>query len=126
MMKRNTIQRTLVLEAVRTLGCHATADEVYAEIAATHPSVSRGTVYRNLNQLAESGDIRKVAVPDGADRFDHQCQDHYHIKCLKCGRVFDVDIDYIPNLEGAIKDSHGFTFAGHDIMFRGVCPQCKQ
>lgn len=126
MMKRNTIQRSLILEAVRTLKCHATADEVYAEIAVSHPHISKGTVYRNLHQLAENGDVRKVEVPGGADRFDHQCYDHYHVKCLKCGRVFDVDIAYIPNLEDAIKDSQGFTFTGHDVMFRGICPKCKQ
>ena len=32
MARRNTIQRSLVLEAVNKLHCHATADEVYEEI----------------------------------------------------------------------------------------------
>ena len=65
-MKRNTIQRALVLEAVNSLKCHATADEIYDFIAAEHPSISKGTVYRNLNQLSEIGMIRRVEVPDSA------------------------------------------------------------
>ncbi|MDD6887427.1 MAG: transcriptional repressor, partial [bacterium] len=44
-MKRNTIQRALVLEAVQRLHCHPTADEVYAVVAAEHPNISRATVY---------------------------------------------------------------------------------
>ena len=60
MSKRNTIQRTLVLEAVNALRCHATADEIYAYISKEHPTISRGTVYRNLNRLAEIRYIRKL------------------------------------------------------------------
>lgn len=125
MMKRNTIQRSLVLQAVKELKCHNTADEVYAAIIAEHPTVSRATVYRNLNQLSESGEIRKIEVPGGADRFDHRPHDHYHARCLGCGHIFDVDMEYMKDLEKAIRDCHGFAFSGHDIMFKGICPTCK-
>ena len=57
MARRNTIQRALVLEAVKTLHCHATADEVYEEIIKEHPTISKATVYRNLNLLSEMGEI---------------------------------------------------------------------
>lgn len=126
MIKRNTIQRALVLEAVNELKCHATADQIYNAIVNEHPHISRGTVYRNLNQLSESGEIRKLEIPDGADRFDHRCHDHYHARCLKCGQVFDVEMEYIKDLEKKIKDTHGFEFSGHDIMFKGICPECKK
>lgn len=125
-MKRNTIQSSLVLETVRKLQCHATADEVYSEIIKTYPTISRGTVYRNLQRLCETGEIRKREIPDGADRFDHLCDDHYHIRCVKCGRVFDVDMGYISNLEQSVRDAHGFSFTGHDIVFKGICPECKR
>ena len=124
--KRNTIQRSLVLEAVNKLKCHATADEIYQEVTREHPNISKGTVYRNLNQLSDSGEIRKIETPGGADRFDHRCHDHYHVKCLRCGRVFDVDMEYITGLEGKIRDAHGFEFSGHDLMFRGICPECQK
>lgn len=125
MIKRHTIQRSLVFEAVNKLQCHATADEVYELIAKEHPNVSRATVYRNLNSLSGTGDIRKIEMPGGADRFDHICHDHCHVKCEKCGRVFDVDMEYITGLEKNIKDDRGFSFTGYDILFRGICPDCK-
>lgn len=126
MMKRNTIQRSLVFEAVNKLQCHATADQIYEAIVTEHPNVSRATVYRNLKLLSETGYIRKIEIPGGADCFDHRCHDHCHVKCEKCGRVFDVDIEYITGLEKNIKDDHGFTFTGYDILFRGVCPDCQE
>ena len=125
MLKRHTIQNSLVLEAVNKLKCHATADEIYDEIVKEHPTISRGTVYRNLQRLCETGEIRKTEIPDGADRYDHRCDNHYHVKCVRCGRVFDVDMEYMADLEKSIKDTHGFVFTDHDIVFKGICPDCK-
>ena len=126
MMRRHTIQRWLVLKAVNKLQCHATADEIYEEIVAEHPNVSRATVYRNLKLLSETGDIRKIEIPGGADCFDHLCHDHCHVKCEKCGRVFDVDMEYIIGLEKNIRNDRGFSFTGYDILFRGICPNCQE
>jgi Fur family ferric uptake transcriptional regulator/Fur family peroxide stress response transcriptional regulator len=116
----------MILEAVRKLRCHPTADEVYAEVSRRHPTISRGTVYRNLNKLAESGDIRNREIPSCANHYDHRCDDHYHARCLRCGKVFDVDMDYIPDLGKKIKDAHGFEFSGYDLVFKGVCAECKK
>ena len=126
MIKRNTIQRALVLEAVNKLKCHATADEIYNLVVSEYPNISKVTVYRNLNQLADSGEIRKLEVPGGADRFDHPPHNHYHARCLECGDVFDVDMDYISDLEKKIRDTHGFVFQGHDLMFKGICSECRK
>lgn len=125
MNRRGTIQRSLVLKAVREMRCHATADEVYDKIVKENPNISRGTVYRNLNLLSDAGEIHKLGMPSGADRYDHICHEHYHAKCVKCGRVFDVEMAFMENLEKNIKDTHGFKFVGHDIIFNGICPGCN-
>lgn len=125
MTRHNTIQRSLVLDAVNRLKSHATADEVYAEVAATHPNISKATVYRNLNLLSEMGMIRKLEIPGGADRFDHICKEHCHVKCEKCGRVFDIEIPYIDGLDNLVENRNGFELTGYDILFRGICPGCR-
>jgi len=124
MNKRNTIQRSLVLEAVKELKCHATSDEVYDAIKKKYPNISRGTVYRNLNLLSGIGEIRKIEMSSGADRFDHISREHYHARCLKCGSVFDLEMEFIADLEKNIKDTHGFEITGHDIIFKGTCTSC--
>ena len=126
MIKRHTIQCDLVLDTVNKLKDHATADEIYEEIVKTHPNISKATVYSNLQRLSMMGEIRKWEIPGGADRYDHLSYDHYHIKCQKCGKIYDVDMDYIPDLVKLIKDQHGFDFTGHMIMFEGICPECKK
>ncbi len=126
MNKRHTIQCDLVLETVRKLQCHSTADEIYQEIAKSHPTIGRGTVYRNLQRLCESGEIRKRESLNGADRFDHLCHNHYHVQCMKCGHVFDVDMPYMSDLEQSIQNTRGFVFTGHDVIFKGICPECLE
>ena len=126
MSERNTIQRSLVLAAVNRLHCHATADEIYDAIVKEHPSISRGTVYRNLNRLVETGQIRRVEIPGEADRYDHICKEHYHVQCVVCRRIFDVEMERMPAPETHIKDAHGFSFVGHDLIFKGICPDCQK
>lgn len=125
LIKRNTIQCAEVLKAVQAMKNHPTADEVYEEVARENPSISKGTVYRNLNRLDETGQIHRLSMPEGPDHFDHCCTEHYHVRCISCGRVFDVDMDFIPDLDKKIRDKQGFDFTGCDIVFRGICPGCK-
>lgn len=124
MVRRNTIQKELILNAVITLKSHVSADDVYEYLSKDHPSISRGTVYRNLNLLSEEGKIRKVITSDGADIYDFSLHDHYHVRCVSCGNVSDVDMDVLADMMSKIKDKHGFEFYGCDIFFKGVCPDC--
>lgn len=122
---RNTVQRALVLEAVRSLHNHPTSADVYEAVRRKHPSISRATVYRNLGVLADRGEVLRVEVPNGADRYDHLNQPHYHAKCRLCGRVFDIDMPYRDDLVDGVDDAHGFSIEGHQLVFTGVCADCR-
>lgn len=126
MRKRNTVQREMVLSAIRQLRDHPTADRIAAEIHREHPQVGTGTVYRNLNSLSEDGEILRVSFPGEPDHFDHTLLPHYHALCVRCRRVFDVDMAPISGLEKQVTDSHGFEITGSEILFRGLCAECKK
>ena len=117
---RNTIQRALVLEAVQSLHNHPTSADVYEVVRARHPNISRATVYRNLG-----GEVLRVEVPNGADRYDFLNKPHYHAKCRICGGVFDIDMPYQDDIVSQVSDAHGFTIEHHEIIFDGVCAHCK-
>lgn len=87
--RRNTRQRKLVLDAVRQSYNHPTADEIYNVVRAQDDKISRGTVYRNLNLLADAGEILSIKTPGGS-RFDRTIEPHAHIICTSCSRVIDV------------------------------------
>lgn len=125
MQTRNTVQKQIVMQTVQRMHDHPTADAVYAAVSAEHPSISKATVYRNLNQLAAQEEIRRVPVPNGADRFDFRTEEHYHVRCSKCGAVFDVHMPHINNLIESIEDSSGVAVKRYDILFEGICSHCS-
>jgi Fur family peroxide stress response transcriptional regulator len=109
------------------LADHPTAEEVYDRITMEYPDISKGTVYRNLNSLVESGLLGKVSVPSGADRFDHILARHYHIKCTHCGKFMNVEnFDYFHDLDDKLATATGFKMEHHDIVFSGLCPECQK
>ncbi|MEG1750945.1 MAG: transcriptional repressor [Raoultibacter sp.] len=122
---RNTVQRALVLDAVQALHCHPTSADVYEVVRAQYPNISRATVYRNLGVLAKKGEVLRVEVPNGADRYDFHNDPHYHMRCRQCGRIFDADMPHIAHLSDSINDTHGFKIDSHQIIFEGICPDCQ-
>ena len=124
--RRNTIQKDLVRNAVYEMKRHVTANEVYEFIKESYPTIGIGTVYRNIDILVEEGALRKVEVSEGPNRFDFTLKNHYHVKCVKCGEVSDVDMDEIPDLMKKIHDTHGIEFLDYDISFKGICSKCRE
>lgn len=126
MQTRNTVQRQIVLQAVQSLHNHPTADNVHAVVAGAHPSISKATVYRNLNQLAAQGVIRRVPVSNGADRFDFNNSEHYHVRCTCCGAVYDVQMPQLHDLIEHIEDASGVEIERYDLLFEGRCADCRK
>lgn len=124
MTSRNTRQRKSVLESVRRLGCHPTAEEVYRDISLLLPSISRATVYRNLHVLADEGALLRVCEPDGAARYDHRADRHFHAVCDICGRCEDVFFAPPPELFSPL--SEGFRITGYSLIFSGICARCLE
>lgn len=125
MQTRNTIQRQIVLRAVQERCDHPTAETLYEAVASEHPSISKATVYRNLNQLASQGMIRRVPIPNSADRFDFNVEQHYHVRCTTCGAVYDVQMPYLADLVDQVEDASGVEVQRYDILFEGVCAECR-
>lgn len=124
---RNTIQKQLIKEALRKLE-HPTADDIYCYLHEEHPAVGKATLYRNLKTMSEEGLIIKLNPQDGsAARFDDIVRPHFHGKCRKCGILCDIDMSSEAEaaLKENIKDAHGFLVENHELMFTGLCPECK-
>jgi Fur family ferric uptake transcriptional regulator len=123
---RMTDQRQVILEEVRNAHTHPTADEVYEMVRRRLPRISLGTVYRNLETLSASGLIQKVGPPSGQMRFDGKTHNHYHIRCVSCGRVDDAPIETLGAVEKEIRNVSDYNILGHRLEFIGLCPECKK
>ena len=80
-----TRQRQLIYNIITAAPEHRTAEEIYDLARAEMPTLARGTVYRNLGLLVQSGQIRKLEMPDAPARYDRECRPHPHLVCQVCG-----------------------------------------
>lgn len=118
--RRNTKQRKLVLDAVRQSYNHPTADEIYNAVREQDDKISRGTVYRNLNLLADAGEILSIKTPGGS-RFDRTIEPHAHIICTSCSRVIDVPLPFDAQLDAKASEQIGWHVTLHHL--RGSLPR---
>jgi Fur family transcriptional regulator, ferric uptake regulator len=125
-MKRSSVQRQVILEEVIKEKDHPSAQEIYQRVRQRLPKISLGTVYRNLEQLASNGLIRKIESADGQRRFDGELAEHYHIRCLYCGRVDDAPLPLLSRLNQNFGRMSEYQILGHRLEFFGICPRCRE
>ncbi len=121
-----TTQRKLILEELRRVRSHPTADQVYELVRRRLPKISLGTVYRNLDLLAQAGDVLRIGGEMTQMRFDGRTCPHYHIRCTQCGRVDDIEAGPVLGIEDAVRSKTDYQLTGHTIEFQGVCPACRK
>ena len=124
--RRMTLQRKTILNILRQTKSHPGADEIYERVRKQLPRISLGTVYRNLEVLADMGLIQKLEIGGTIKRFDWDPNKHYHIRCLVCGQVDDAPIAPLNKLEDELYGATVFSIIGHRLEFEGLCPDCTK
>jgi Fur family ferric uptake transcriptional regulator len=123
-MIRLTTQRQIILEELAKVKSHPTASELYDMVRKRLPRIGLGTVYRNLELMADNGMILKIEVGGTQKRFDAFTDPHYHIRCSSCGKVDDMDLPVLDDLVNSAGESSSYQILGHHVEFTGVCPDC--
>ncbi len=123
---RLTPQRQVILEELAKVKTHPTANEVYDMVRKRLPRIGLGTVYRNLELMADNGMILKLEVGGSQKRFDATTNLHYHIRCTCCGKVDDIELTAMPHLDQLASDSSDYQVVGHHIEFSGICATCGE
>lgn len=122
-------QREVILDYLKGTKNHPTAEEVYNHVRKENPKISLGTVYRNLNLLAENNIILRLHMENGIDHFDADTSIHHHFYCKKCGRVYDIELPLeidIQKLTEQINSKVNFLADGCMIYFYGTCSNCQK
>jgi Fur family transcriptional regulator, peroxide stress response regulator len=124
--RRMTRQRAAVFDHLRRVDHHPTAEDVYQNVKAVLPSISLATVYKALEALVDSGLATKLVVANDSARYDARGDHHYHLRCLRSGRVEDVPTAFDPDLIakidpglGTTLEARGFKVTGYRLELEG-------
>ena len=104
---------------------HPTAAELHQLARRRLPKLSLGTVYRNLELLSGAGLIRKLDTGGGEARYDADCTHHFHVRCVRCGRLDDAHGLSADPVKGNVKTLDGYDILGYRLQFEGICPTCR-
>jgi Fur family ferric uptake transcriptional regulator len=121
--QRMTIQKRIILEELGKTKKHPTAESLFDDVKKRLPEISIGTVYRNLELLAESGQAQRIIDRKRKNRFDGNPEGHFHVECTSCGRVDDLPDNTAEILKNDIDIDYEIT--GYNLYFYGLCPDCK-
>ena len=122
-MPRKSKQKEAILRVIRGTVSHPSAEWVYEQVKQEIPDISLGTVYRNIRLLKEGGHILGLETST-TGRFDGNTKDHYHFRCDKCERIFDVDVPVNKKLNDKVAERTGFKVDSHRLEFHGLCKDC--
>jgi Fe2+ or Zn2+ uptake regulation protein len=121
---KNTTQRIKIVEFLKSVKTHPTAEDVYGNVKKELPGISLGTVYRNLNLLADLEMIQKLEI-NNEFHFDGDVQVHQHGVCDSCNKIFDIFQKNISDFALSKVKTNEFIPKGVTVIFNGLCRNCS-
>ena len=121
---RNTKQRSRILEILCHTDSHPTASWLYDQMKPEFPSLSLGTVYRNLGILEEQGLLKKIHSGSTFDRYDAITSPHTHFCCTECGSVYDIKEIGISDLLQTANQQTSHNVLDINFSYMGICEEC--
>ncbi|MDZ7672162.1 MAG: transcriptional repressor [Halanaerobiales bacterium] len=123
---RMTKQRKTILDVLKNTTSHPTADWIYEQVKKEIPNVSLGTIYRNLNLLAEMGKINVINYANDQSHYDGNTKRHYHFRCNNCQKVYDLHLDlFEKEINDIVEKNTDYKVSEHRLEFYGICPECQ-
>ncbi len=119
---RYSRQRELIMENIKGRCDHPTADEIYSACRELEPNISLGTVYRNLKQLVDEGDIITLETVDKKIHYDGDISRHSHFVCENCGKIIDL---FKPSTLPKELEEKGLTVTNEKCVYYGKCNGCQ-
>ncbi|RKD34611.1 Fur family transcriptional regulator [Thermohalobacter berrensis] len=126
-----TTQRRVIIDVIlENQGNHLSPEEIYSKVKDKYPEIGLATVYRTLQLLEELNVIYKLNFNDGCNRYEinsgNDYHHHHHLICLNCGKVIEVKLDLLEDLEEKIEKEGDFKIVDHNVKFFGYCNECKK
>jgi Fur family peroxide stress response transcriptional regulator len=121
-----TPQRLAIFSYLYSTVEHPNADTIYKALYPSHPSMSLATVYKTLDALNENNLIQILNVGEDSYRYDANTKPHPHAICVKCHKVYDLNLDLGDYIKKKVNNETEFEFMDEQIYCYVKCPDCQK
>lgn len=120
-----TKQKDKILAIIKKQKQEFTIKDIYDSIK---DEVGLTTVYRLVDKLVEEKRINKTIDSNNITYYQYleECseENHFYLKCNKCGNLIHIDCDCIEELTNHIYKDHKFKPNKENIIINGLCKKC--
>ena len=125
----STKQRELILKFLSESSTHLTATDIARGLRAQGEHIGNATIYRTLEKFVGDGIVRKMIIDERSGACyqyisEHACSNHFHLKCIKCGRLIHLSCEFLSQLENHIFEHHQFVVSSGKTVIYGLCSSC--
>lgn len=123
----NTKQKEIIFDVIKKQKHEFTIKDIYNEIS---DRTGLTTIYRLVDKLVEDGILNKNISIENITYYyylgDCNKDNHFYLKCDKCGNMSHIDCDCIGNISSHILKKHGFRPSKKKIIINGTCEKCLE
>jgi len=121
-----THQREVIYRAVVESVNHPSPEIIYEKVRREIPSISLGTVYKNIKTFVDAGLVREVSPHHGTLRLESNLHPHHHLVCTRCKAIVDIEEEDIDPVRLKRRPPKGYRVDRYSVEFYGLCPNCRQ
>jgi Fur family peroxide stress response transcriptional regulator len=119
-----THQRQVLYRALLEAEDHPSPEMLYERVKRDIPSVSLGTVYRNIKTFLDNGLIGEVSLHHGSLRLEANNAPHHHLVCRSCRTMFDLPAEQVEDIRLRESLPNGFRLERFVVEAHGLCATC--
>jgi Fur family transcriptional regulator, peroxide stress response regulator len=121
-----THQRVIIYQALMDTRHHPSPEEVYRRVRRQIPSISLGTVYKNIKTFIDHGLLREASPHHGCARLEVNLAPHHHLVCLRCKAIMDLDDEAVEPVRLKTHPPAGFQVERCSVEVLGICEKCSR
>jgi Fe2+ or Zn2+ uptake regulation protein len=115
-----------IYEALVACCDHPSPEDIYERVRRDIPSISLGTVYKNIKTFIEHGLLREVSLHHGSARLEVNLKPHHHLICLRCKAIIDLEDEDLETVRLKRRPPGGFKVERYSVEVIGLCRECSE
>ena len=122
---KRTQSRLKVMEILEKENSPVDVVHIIGHVKNLEDKIDQATIYRILETFYKKGIIDRLEFGEGKFRYELKKGDHHHLICDNCGRVEDIEDNFINKIEKEVQNEKGFIVKKHNLEFFGLCRNCQ-